>query len=98
MPEKIVEKKIGGSFVTGKELKSFVGKWAQFFEGNEMPQSKDIFGAAAEVHYEMAKANATQYYARKMKEFFTENLGLESDQLELIHRLVLRVFLIFFSF
>jgi hypothetical protein len=86
--ENIVEKKIGGSFVTGKDLKLFVDKWVKIFKSKEMPQSKSVFEATAELQHEMAKAAATEYYARKMKGIISsgENPGLEFSQLEDKHR------------
>jgi atlastin len=82
--ENIVEKKIGGNFVTGNDLKRFVAKWAKIFKNKEIPQSKSAFEATAELQHEMAKAAATEYYGRKMKEIISnnQNPGLDFNQLE----------------
>ncbi len=84
--ENIVEKKIGGNFVTGNDLKRYIDKWAKIFRNKEMPQSKSVFEAMAELQHEMAKAAATEYYGRRMKEIINisnnENPGLDFNQLE----------------
>jgi hypothetical protein len=88
--ENIIEKKIGGSFVTGNDLKRFVEKWAKIFKSKEMPQSKSVFEATAELQHEMAKAAATDYYSRKMKDIVSSgiNPGLEVNQFENKHRFI----------
>jgi atlastin len=87
-PQNIIEKKIGGSYVTGNVLMSFVEKWAKIFKAKELPPSKSVFEATAELQNDMAKAAATDYYARKMKESISsgDNPGLELNQLVNKHR------------
>jgi atlastin len=89
--QNIIEKKIGGSFVNGNDLKRFVDKWAKIFKSKEMPQSKSVFEATAELQHEMAKAAATDYYSRKMKDIVSSgtNPGLEVNQFEKKHRFII---------
>ena len=63
----IVCKTFGGSFLTGSELVKLVEKWSELFNSDEMPESKNVYQASAEIYHKMAKQTAIDYYTMEMK-------------------------------
>jgi hypothetical protein len=48
----------------------------------KLPESKGLFNVTAELHDDMAKEAAVEFYIRKMKEIINENTSFNSNELK----------------
>ncbi|KAJ8361441.1 hypothetical protein SKAU_G00179660 [Synaphobranchus kaupii] len=67
-PENLVEKEIGGSKVTCKDLVEYFKAYMKIYQGEELPHPKSMLQATAEANNLTAVAGAKESYSRNMEQ------------------------------
>ncbi|XP_028982914.1 atlastin-2 isoform X2 [Betta splendens] len=67
-PEKLVEKEIGGSKVTCRDLVEYFKAYINIYQGEELPHPKSMLQATAEANNLTAVAGAKDLYSRSMEQ------------------------------
>ncbi|GCB66098.1 hypothetical protein scyTo_0014954, partial [Scyliorhinus torazame] len=68
-PENLVEKEIGGSKVTCRDLVEYFKAYIKIYQGEELPHPKSMLQATAEANNLAAVAGAKDVYAKAMEMF-----------------------------
>ncbi|XP_007892554.1 atlastin-2 isoform X3 [Callorhinchus milii] len=68
-PEYLVEKEIGGSKVTCRDLVEYFKAYIKIYQGEELPHPKSMLQATAEANNLAAVAGAKDVYSKSMEQF-----------------------------
>ncbi|XP_024299356.1 atlastin-2 isoform X1 [Oncorhynchus tshawytscha] len=91
-PENLVEKEIGGSKVTCRDLVQYFKAYMKIYQGEELPHPKSMLQATAEANNLAAVAGAKDIYNKGMEQVCGgDKPYMAPDQLECCHANLLQV-------